>query len=190
MGESQLCHPQPDTNTPPHHIHHFFFSLFAGRIDPVIGSLQNALHMWAQPQQSDCIVEQAVEFIRKKLARRSTGSSPIGRSRGPLRLRAPQTFLWIIFSIPLLSSVRTDQIIAQGLHCEETSQKVLFSMPSLFFYASPLSLLPHTTKKSLRGKKKKIFPSYLLIKRNTKWLVFVKRSCRERYGSHSRPLFQ
>lgn len=78
----------------------------------------NTDHMWVQHWQSDYIVEQAVEFIRKKLARRSAGLSPIGQSHGPLRLRAPQTFLRIIFSIPLLSSVRTDQITAQGLHCE------------------------------------------------------------------------
>lgn len=108
--------------------------------------------MWVQSWQSDCIVEQAAEFIRKKLARRSAGLAPIGQSRGPLRLRAPQTFLRIIFSIPLLSSVRTDQITAQGLHCEGLFQKALFSMPSLF-YAFPLSHLIHHNSK----KEKKLF---------------------------------
>ena len=111
--------------------------------------------MWVQPWQSDCIVEQAAEFIRKKLARRSAGLAPIGQSRGPLRLRAPQTFLRIIFSIPLLSSVRTDQITAQGLHCEGRFQKALFSMLSPF-YAFPLShLIHHNSKKE---KKKNVFP--------------------------------
>lgn len=86
----------------------------------------NTDHMWVQHWQSDYIVEQAVEFIRKKLARRSAGLSPIGQSRGLLRLRAPQTFLRIIFSIPLLSSVRTDQITAQGLHCEGLFKKSCF----------------------------------------------------------------
>lgn len=86
----------------------------------------NTDHMWVQHWQSDYIVEQAVEFIRKKLARRSGGLSPIGQSRGLLRLRAPQTFLRIIFSIPLLSSVRTDQITAQGLHCEGLFKKSCF----------------------------------------------------------------
>lgn len=86
----------------------------------------NTDHMWVQHWQSDYIVEQAVEFIRKKLARRSAGLSPIGQSHGPLRLRAPQTFLRIIFSIPLLSSVRTDQITAQGLHCEGFFKKSCF----------------------------------------------------------------
>lgn len=114
----------------------------------------NTDHMWVQPWQSDCIVEQAAEFIRKKLARRSAGLAPIGQSRGPLRLRAPQTFLRIIFSIPLLSSVRTDQITAQGLHCEGRFQKALFSMLSLF-YAFPLShLIHHNSKKEKKTKKR------------------------------------
>lgn len=103
----------------------------------------NTVHMWVQPWQSDCIVEQAVEFIRKKLARRSAGFSPIGQSRGPLRLRAPQTFLRIIFSIPLLSSVRTDQIIAQGLHCEGPFRKSCFQCLHSFMLS--LSLTSYTT---------------------------------------------
>lgn len=99
--------------------------------------------MWVQPWQSDCIVEQAVEFIRKKLARRSAGLAPIGQSRGPLRLRAPQTFLRIIFSIPLLSSVRTDQITAQGLHCEGLFKKSCFQCRLSFMLS--LSLTSYTT---------------------------------------------
>lgn len=133
----------------------FFFFFFAGRIDPVIWLPPNTDHMWVPHWQSDYIVEQAVEFIRKKLARRSAGLSPIGQSRGLLRLRAPQTFLWIIFSIPPLSSVRTDQIAAQGLHCEGLFKKVLFSMPSLF-YAFPLSHLIDRNSKKEEKKKKKI----------------------------------
>lgn len=130
--------------------------------------------MRVQPWQSDCIVEQAAEFIRKKLARRSTGLAPIGQSRGLLRLRAPQTFLRIIFSIPLLSLVRTDQITAQGLHCEGLFQKALFSMLSLFYTRSPHA--PH-----FQNRKKEI-PSWLLllikkqqgkkVKRGPKWFAF------------------
>lgn len=112
----------------------------------------NTDHMWVQPWQSDCIVEQAAEFIRKKLARRSAGLAPIGQSRGPLRLRAPQTFLRIIFSIPLLSSVRTDQITAQGLHCEGLFKKPCFHCRSLLCFPS---LSPHTPQFQKRKKKKK-----------------------------------
>lgn len=140
--------------TPP--LLHKPFTPSAGRIDP----------HWEPPKRAPYVssvlairlhCEACAQFIRKKLARRSTGSSPIGRSRGPLRLRSPQTFLRIIFSIPLLSSVRTDQIKAQGLHCEEPFQKVLFSMPPLFLMHS-LSLLPHAPKK-------KVFPLWLSHKK-------------------------
>ncbi|KAK1884652.1 Oxysterol-binding protein-related protein 9, partial [Dissostichus eleginoides] len=89
---SFACPPQPLVANPA-------VQNWSHHLDP-----PNTDHMWVQPWQSDCIVEQAAEFIRKKLARRSAGLAPIGQSRGPLRLRAPQTFLRIIFSIPLLSS--------------------------------------------------------------------------------------
>lgn len=106
--------------------HPFFFFFVCKQNRSCHLELPNTDHMWVQHWQSDYIVEQAVEFIRKKLARHSAGLSPIGQSRGLLRLRAPQTFLRIIFSIPLLSSVRTDQITAQGLHCEGLFKKSCF----------------------------------------------------------------
>lgn len=124
-----------------------------GRIGPVIWTLQTQTICGVQLWQSDCIVEQAAEFIRKKLARRSAGLALIGQSRGPLRLRAPQTFLRIIFSIPLLSSVRTDQITAQGLHCEGLFKKLCFQCcPSLMLSLS--HLIHHKSKKA-----KMVFPS-------------------------------
>lgn len=143
--------------------------------------------MWVQPWQSDCIVEQAAEFIRKKLACRSAGLAPIGQSRGPLRLRAPQTFLRIIFSIPLLSSVRTDQITAQGLHCEKQFSKKPCFQCRLSFMLS-LSLTSYTTipKNSFSH-----HDSH--IKKKHKMIAFLKeetaRSRAQSFSQSSKSLF-
>lgn len=129
--------------------------------------------MWVQLWQSECIVEQEAEFIRKKLARRSAGLAPIGQSRGPLRLRAPQTFLWIIFSIPLLSSVRTDQITAQGLHCEGLFKKPC-SQCCLSFMCS-LSPTSYTTIP--KKENKNVFPIMTPFSQKKKPTHFFKWSC-------------